>query len=71
MVECGGGLRLALEATERLRVARHLVRQKLQRHHAVQAGVLSLEDNAHTAAAQLFQDAVVGDSLTNHGAALC
>ena len=34
-------------------------------------GVLGLVDHAHTAAAQLLDDAVVRDGLANHGVEVC
>jgi hypothetical protein len=40
MVQRRRGLRLSLEPGERLWVSRHFLRQELQRHEAVQAGVL-------------------------------
>jgi len=41
--------------------------QKLQGHHAAELRVLGLIDHTHAAATQLFQNAVVGNGLTNHG----
>ncbi|MGA8104984.1 MAG: hypothetical protein WB869_22710 [Candidatus Acidiferrales bacterium] len=51
MIQCGGGLRLAFEAGESLRIFGNVVRQELQGDKAVQLYVLGLVDHAHTAAA--------------------
>ena len=44
-----------------------LVREEFQRHVAAQAGVFGFVDNTHAAAAQLLDDAVVGDGLADEG----
>ena len=67
MVQRRRRLRLALETRQRLRIARDVVGQELQRDEAVQARVLGLVDHAHAAAAQLLDDAVVRDGLADHG----
>src|SRR5262249_31149012 len=41
-------------------------RQKLQSHKAAKFDVLGLVDHTHPAPAELVDDAVVGDGLTNH-----
>jgi hypothetical protein len=46
---------------------RHIVRQELERDEASEIGVLGFVDNAHPAAAQLLDEAVVRDGLTDHG----
>ena len=58
MVEGGGSLRFTLETRQGLRVFRYIIRQELERHEAVQAGVLGLVNHTHSAAAQLLDDAV-------------
>jgi hypothetical protein len=40
--------------------------QELEGDETVEASVLRLVNHAHSAAAQLAQDAVVGDSLADH-----
>ncbi len=66
MVEGGGGLGFALEALERLMVLGHFLRQEFERHEAVELRVLSFVDDTHAPAAQLLQDAVVGDGCAGH-----
>ena len=65
MVQRGRGLRFALKTVERLRIARDIFGQEFQRDEAVQARVLGLVDDAHAAAAELFDDAVVRDGLAD------
>jgi hypothetical protein len=66
MVQCGSGLRLALEATERLRVLGHFVRQELQGDEAAKFNVLGFVDHAHAATAKFLHNAVVRDGLADH-----
>ena len=61
MIQRGSGLRFALKAGERLRVAGNLVGQELERDEAVQARVLGFVNDTHAAAAELLDDAVVRD----------
>ena len=64
MVQGGGGLGFALEAAQSLRIAGNFG-QKLQRNETVQPSVLGLVHNTHPAAAELLDDAVVRDGLTD------
>src|ERR1700693_3118710 len=66
MVESGGGTRLAAEAFESLRVARHLLRQELEGDEAAQFGVFSFVDHTHASAAKFLDDTGVGDGLVDH-----
>ncbi len=59
MIQCRCGLRFALETSECLRVASNFRRQKLQRDEAMQASVLGLVNDTHTAAAEFFDDPVM------------
>ena len=59
------GLRLALETGQCLGIAGNVLRQKLERNKAMKASVLSLVDDTHTAAAELFENAVVGKGLAD------
>ena len=68
MIQRRRGARLAPKAFERLRIAGHVVGQELQSHEAAKLGVLGLVDDAHTAAAELLDDAVVGNGLADHWA---
>ncbi len=66
VLERGGRAGLALKPLERLSVAGQLLGQELQRHAAAELQVLGLVDDAHAAAAELRDDAVVGDGLADH-----
>src|SRR5246500_5812128 len=66
MVERRGGLRLALEPFECLAIARHAVGKKFQGHRTTQARILSFVHNAHSATAQLRDDAVMRDYLAKY-----
>ena len=66
MVQRRGGLCFPLKTAERLGIFGDLIRQELQGREAVQANVLGLIHHAHATAAQLAQDAVVGDRLVDH-----
>ena len=68
MVQAGGRARLATKALEYLGIASDVVRKELQGDKAPQFGIFGLVDHAHTAAAELFNDAVMGNSLADHGA---
>ncbi|MGB9403375.1 MAG: hypothetical protein WCA98_07540 [Candidatus Acidiferrales bacterium] len=66
MVQSRCGLRFALETGDSLRILRHVVGQKLEGNEAMKADVLGFIDDAHAAAAQFVDDAVVRDGLANH-----
>ena len=68
VIQRGSGPRLALETAKRLRVVSNFIGQKLQGHEPVQAGVLGFINHAHSAPAELLNDAVVGDGLADKGA---
>src|SRR5208282_710590 len=55
------------EALQGLRVAGHVVGQKLESDKTAQACVLGLVNHAHSAATQFFQDAVMRDGLADEG----
>jgi hypothetical protein len=40
--------------------------QKLESDHAAEFGVQRLVDHTHAAATELFQDAIVGNTVTDH-----
>ena len=58
--------RFALKTLQRLFVFRHIFRQKFQRDAASQPRILSLIDDAHSAAAQLLRDLVMRNRLIQH-----
>jgi hypothetical protein len=47
-------------------VRRQIVRQEFQGYKSAELGVLGLVHNAHAAATQLLDDAVVRDGLADH-----
>ncbi len=65
MVQGGGGLGLALEAAQSLRIAGNLIGQELEGDEAMQASVFSFVHHSHPPAAQLLDDAVVRDGLAD------
>jgi hypothetical protein len=67
VIECGCSLGLAFKTCDCLSVTSNLVRQNFERHEAMETCVLCFKHNPHTAAAQLFDDAVVRDGLAYHG----
>jgi hypothetical protein len=67
MVQGRRGLCLPLKAGERLRVAGDFFGQELESHKAVEPRVFSLVDHTHATAAELVNNAVVRDSLADHG----
>ena len=63
----GSGAGLAAEALESLGILGRIVGKKLQRDEAAEQRVFGFVNDAHAAAAEEFEDAVVGDSLADHG----
>jgi hypothetical protein len=49
-----------------LGVWREAIRKELQGNETVELGVLGLVDHTHATTAQLLNNSVVGDGLTNH-----
>ena len=66
MVQGRCGLRFALEARQGCRIARQFGGKKLQRHETMKPGVLRFIDDTHSAAAQLFEDAVMRNEFRVH-----
>jgi hypothetical protein len=62
-----GGARLAAEAFEELAVLGQLLGRELDCHAAAQLGVFGLVDHTHPTTPELFNDAIVGNRLANHG----
>ena len=59
------GARLAAESLQGLGIVGEVGRQELQRDEALQPRILGFVDDAHAAAAQLLDDAVVRERLTD------
>ena len=57
--------RFAPKALQRLQVFRHVFRKELQGDVATEAQVLGFVDHTHATAAELLEDAVVGDGLAD------
>src|SRR5438445_9484696 len=66
VIQCGCRLCLALETSQGLRVSGNIFWQEFECDKAMQPSVLGLVNHTHAPAAQLFDDAVVRDGLTNH-----
>ena len=66
VVQGGRGLGLALKTGECLRIEGDFLRQELEGDKAMKPRVFSFVHNAHTAATELLDDAVVRDGLTDH-----
>jgi hypothetical protein len=61
------GPRLAAKTFQRLRVVGQVLGQELQRDWPTEFSVLSLVHHTHPAAAEPFDDPVMGDGFANHG----
>ena len=70
MIERGRGARFAAETLDGLSVLGDVVGKEFQRDTAAEARVLGFVDHAHSAAAQFFQDAVVGDGAADNGGSI-
>src|SRR5439155_8778920 len=66
VVQCGCGLRLALETGQGLSVSGNLLRQELQGHETMEPDIFGLVNDTDAATAQLIQDAVVRTGLAEH-----
>ena len=66
MVQSRSGLCFTAKAAQDLSIFGHFVGQKLQRNKAIEFGVLGFVYDAHPAAAQLLEDAIVRDGLADH-----
>jgi hypothetical protein len=67
MFQCQGGSGLTLEAFHCMAITGQLIGQEFQGDLTAEPSVLGLVDDAHTAATELLDDAVMRDSLANHG----
>ena len=59
------------EALQSLGILRQLIGKKFQRDEAAKLGIFGLVHHPHTTAAQLFENVVTGDCLTDHGVGSC
>src|SRR5580704_1203396 len=66
MVQRRCSLRLALKAGQRMRVSGNVIREKLEGDEAMQPRVFSFVVHAHPATTEIFDDAIVRDSLADH-----
>src|ERR1700758_3520825 len=66
VIQRGCRTRLSAKTLEGMWVLGQVVRKKLKRDKPSKRSVLGLVHNTHAAAAQLFDDAVVGDSFADH-----
>ena len=66
VVERRGRLGLASEPLQGDLITEELLGQELERHAASQPRVLGLVDDTHPSAAELVDDPIVGDGLTDH-----
>ena len=66
MIQGRGGPGLAVEALERLGILRDVFGEEFEGNEATEGRVFGLIDNAHTAAANFFEDAIVRNSLPDH-----
>ena len=70
MIECRGSTGLATEALQRLRLIGHVVGQEFEGDETAEFGVFGLVNDAHAAAAKLFEDAVMRDGSADNLIAL-
>jgi len=66
VIQCGSSLGLSLKAREGLGIVANFIGQKFKRYETVQACVLSFVHHPHTTAAQLLNDFIMRDGLTDH-----
>src|SRR6201999_2271931 len=65
VIESGGGAGFALKAIESLRILSEIVGKKFECDEAAEARVFGFVDYAHSATAELFDDAVMRDCLAD------
>ena len=66
MVQGGSGAGFAAEALQSLRVLGDVVGKEFQSNEPAEVGVFGFVDDAHAAAAEFLNDAVMGDGLADH-----
>src|SRR6266478_6282515 len=65
VVQCRCGLRFATKAFQSSGIVKHFWRQELQRHGSMKPRVFRFVNNAHPAAAELLDDAVMRNGLSD------
>jgi hypothetical protein len=68
VIERAGEASFAAESLDGLLAVRRFFGEELQSYGAAQARVFGFEDITHPAAADLLDDAIVGDGSTDHAA---
>ena len=71
VIQRGRSLRFSLEAGQGLWVSGPILSQKLKRNEAMETRILSFVNDSHPAAAELLNDAIMRDGLTDHKAQCC
>ena len=71
MVQSRRSLRLAPKTGEHIWITRNIFGQEFERDKTLQARVFGLVDHAHPSATEFLDNAVVRESLADHGATLC
>ncbi len=66
VVQRGRGLGFAAKSLEHSMIVGNILGQEFERDEAVETRVLGLVDDAHSAAAQLLQDAIMRDGAADH-----
>jgi len=66
VAQSGSCLGFTLEASERLRISRHILGKELEGDKAAKFQILGLVHNPHASATQLLEDAVMRDGLSDH-----
>ena len=69
MVQSGSGASFAAETLESVRVTDQIIGEELESNETAKVGVFGLVDDAHAAAAQLLNDAVVRNGFADQGKA--
>src|SRR5579863_8208046 len=67
MVQRRGGARFALKTFESLRIGCDVLGKKFESDEAAEFGVFGFVDDAHSAAAEFFDDAVMRNGLSDEG----
>ena len=66
VIQCGCGLRFTLKTGQSLGITGNLFGQELEGYKTMQACVFGLVNHTHSAAAEFFDDPIVGDGLADH-----